>query len=150
MRVVIQRVKQASVTVEGIEKCSIQKGLLLLVGVEDTDNEEDIKWLSKKVCNLRIFDDKQGVMNLSVIDDEGDIIAVSQFTLHARVKKGNRPSYVNAARPEIAEPMYKQFVKQLENDSGKSIGEGVFGAEMLVELVNDGPVTIMVDSKNRQ
>jgi D-aminoacyl-tRNA deacylase len=150
MRVLIQRVSSASVTIEGEERCSIGTGLLLLVGIEEADTQEDIQWLSQKIVNLRIFNDTDGVMNISVKDSGGEIIAVSQFTLHASTKKGNRPSYIRAAKPEVAIPLYEAFVKQLETDLGRQIGTGVFGADMKVGLVNDGPVTIWIDSKSRQ
>ncbi|MBI2271697.1 MAG: D-tyrosyl-tRNA(Tyr) deacylase [Bacteroidetes bacterium] len=150
MRVVVQRVLNASVTIDGNVKSSIGKGLLILLGIEDADNVEDIQWLSTKICNLRIFDDEAGVMNLSVKNSGGEIILVSQFTLHASTKKGNRPSYLKASRPDIAIPLYEAFVKQLESDLGKSISTGTFGADMKVALVNDGPVTIVIDSKNKE
>jgi len=150
MRVLIQRVKQASVSIEGRAKSSIGTGLLILVGIEEADTIEDIQWLSQKIINLRIFPDADGVMNLSVKEIGGDIIAVSQFTLHAATKKGNRPSYIKAAKPVIAIPLYELFVKQLDLDLGTSIGTGEFGADMQVELINDGPVTIWIDSKNRE
>lgn len=150
MRVVIQRVTHASVTINGVCKSSIGKGLMILVGIEDTDNEEDMEWLSKKITNLRIFDDEQGVMNKSVLDINGEILLISQFTLHASTKKGNRPSYIKAARPETAIPLYERFCEKLSLDSGKKIGTGEFGADMKVELLNDGPVTICIDSKNRE
>jgi len=150
MRVVTQRVTRASVSINKDETRSIDKGLMLLVGIEEADNEEDIKWLTKKITHLRIFDDDEGIMNLSVKDVAGEILAVSQFTLHARVKKGNRPSYQNAAKPEISVPLYKKFIAQLEADLGKSVQTGEFGAHMQVDLCNDGPVTILIDSKNKQ
>jgi D-tyrosyl-tRNA(Tyr) deacylase len=150
MRAVIQRVSKASVTVEGTITGQIEKGLLVLMGIEDADGEEDIEWLSGKICNLRIFDDEQGVMNLSVKDVGGSILLVSQFTLHASTKKGNRPSYIRASKPEIAIPMYEQMLQQLEMDLGKKIEAGVFGADMKVELLNDGPVTIVMDTKNKE
>ncbi len=150
MRVVIQRVKNSSVTIDGKVKSQIGKGLLVLLGIEDADSDEDIEWLSKKIVQLRIFDDENGVMNLSVADVGGEILLVSQFTLHASTKKGNRPSYIRASRPEFAIPMYEKFVKQLENDFGKKIQTGEFGAMMDVALVNDGPVTIIIDTKNRE
>lgn len=149
MRVVIQRVLQASVRIAGETKSSISNGLMILVGIEDADTDDDIQWLSKKICNLRIFDDANGVMNRSIQDVTGDILAVSQFTLHARVKKGNRPSYVNAAKPEVSIPLYNAFVGQLESDLGKEIQTGEFGADMQISLINDGPVTIVIDSKNK-
>lgn len=150
MRAVIQRVSKASVTVEGTITGQIEKGLLVLLGIEDADGEEDIEWLSGKICHLRIFDDEQGVMNLSVKDVGGSILLVSQFTLHASTKKGNRPSYIRASKPEIAIPMYEQMLQQLEMDLGKKIEAGVFGADMKVELLNDGPVTIVMDTKNKE
>ena len=150
MRVVLQRTANASVKVDGIITGSIQKGLLVLMGIEDADTVEDIEWLSSKIVNLRIFDDENGVMNLSVEDVAGDILLVSQFTLHASTKKGNRPSYIKASKPDIAIPMYEQMIAQLEKDLGKKIQTGVFGADMKVELLNDGPVTIVIDSKNKE
>ncbi len=150
MRAVVQRVSRASVTVEGEKVSEIKNGLLVLLGVENADNQEDIVWLSKKIVNLRIFNDHEGVMNRSLIDQNGDIIVVSQFTLHASTKKGNRPSYIKAAKPPIAIPLYEQLVSQIGRDLGKSVGTGVFGADMKVELLNDGPVTIVIDSKNRE
>ncbi len=150
MRAVIQRVSKASVTVEGTITGQIEKGLLVLLGIEDADGKEDIEWLSSKICNLRIFDDEQGVMNVSVKDVGGSILLVSQFTLHASTKKGNRPSYIRASKPEIAIPMYEQMLQQLEMDLGKKIEAGVFGADMKVELLNDGPVTIVIDTKNKE
>lgn len=149
MKIVIQRVQRASVTINGRLHSSIQKGMLILVGIQDDDTEEDIGWLATKICNLRIFDDNAGVMNRSILEAGGDILAVSQFTLMARTKKGNRPSYIDAAKPEISVPLYEQFVKTLSATLGKTIQTGVFGADMQVELVNDGPVTIIIDSKNR-
>jgi D-tyrosyl-tRNA(Tyr) deacylase len=150
MRVVLQRVSQASVTVEGNKTADIQKGLLVLVGIEDTDTREDIDWLVGKIIKMRIFGDENDVMNCSVQDVDGDIIVVSQFTLHASTKKGNRPSYIKAAKPEFAIPMYENFVKSLEKDFNKKIQTGIFGADMKVSLLNDGPVTILIDSKNRE
>ena len=150
MRAVIQRVSKASVTVEGTITGQIEKGLLVLLGIEDADGKEDIEWLSGKICNLRIFDDEQGVMNLSVKDVGGSILLVSQFTLHASTKKGNRPSYIRASKPEMAIPMYEQMLQQLEMDLGKKIEAGIFGADMKVELLNDGPVTIVMDTKNKE
>jgi len=150
MRAVIQRVNSASVSIEKTIKSSIKKGLLILVGIEETDNAEDIDWLSKKATQLRIFDDENGVMNLSVKDINGEILAISQFTLHAKVKKGNRPSYIQAAKPEIAIPLYNQFIKQLSFDLEKEVQTGEFGANMQVELINDGPVTILIDTKNKE
>lgn len=150
MKVVIQRVSSASVTVDSKIVADIQKGLLVLVGIEDADTQEDINWLCQKIINLRIFGDENEVMNLSVKDVEGDIIAVSQFTLHASTKKGNRPSYLKASKPEFAIPMYENFVKTLEKELGKKVHTGIFGADMKVALLNDGPVTIVIDSKNKE
>lgn len=150
MKVVIQRVSEASVTVEGKVVNSIDNGLLILVGIENADDIGDIEWLCKKISGLRIFNDENGVMNNSIIQEEGDIIVVSQFTLQASTKKGNRPSYINAAKPAISIPLYEQFVAQLELDLGKKVGTGIFGADMKVALINDGPVTIQMDSKNRK
>ena len=150
MIVVIQRVSSASVTIEGKVKSSINRGLLVLVGIEDADSQEDIDWLANKVVNLRIFNDSEGVMNVSVKDDGGDIIAVSQFTLHASTKKGNRPSYIKASKPEVAIPLYEKFVKALEANLEKPIQTGEFGADMKVSLLNDGPVTIVIDTKDRK
>lgn len=150
MRVVVQRVKEASVTVGTNVLGSIQKGLLVLVGIEENDNEEDVKWIAKKIYNLRIFDDDAGVMNLSVVEIGGDILVVSQFTLHASTKKGNRPSYIKAAKPEKAIPLYNSFVKSLSNLMEKPVSTGKFGAMMEINLVNSGPVTIIIDSKNRE
>lgn len=149
MIAVVQRVSKASVTIEGNIKSSIGKGLLVLVGIEDADNKEDIEWLSAKIVNLRIFNDEQGVMNVSVKDDGGDIIVVSQFTLHASTKKGNRPSYIKASKPDIAIPLYESFVHAVATDLGKQVYTGEFGADMKVELLNDGPVTILIDTKNK-
>ena len=149
MIAVIQRVSSASVTIEGKVKSSIGKGLLVLVGIEDADSQEDIDWLSGKIVNLRIFNDSEGVMNVSVKDEGGDIIAVSQFTLQASTKKGNRPSYIKASKPEVAIPLYEKFVKALEVNLEKPIQTGEFGADMKVSLLNDGPVTIVIDTKNR-
>ncbi|WP_191858070.1 D-aminoacyl-tRNA deacylase [Hanstruepera ponticola] len=150
MKVVIQRVSKASVTVENEKIANIQNGLLIFLGIVDEDTIDDIKWLTNKIVNMRIFPDNQGVMNTSILDADGDIIVVSQFTLHASTKKGNRPSYIKAAKPEVAIPLYKTFIKQLENDLGKQVQSGEFGADMKVELLNDGPVTIIIDSKNRE
>jgi D-aminoacyl-tRNA deacylase len=150
MRAVLQRTAFASVKVDGNITGSIQKGLMVLMGVEDADTTEDIVWLSGKIVNLRIFDDENGVMNLSVKDVEGDILLVSQFTLHASTKKGNRPSYIKASKPDFAIPMYEQMIAQLEADLGKKIQTGIFGADMKVELLNDGPVTIVIDTKNKE
>lgn len=150
MRAVLQRTAFASVKVDGNITGSIQKGLLVLMGVEDVDTAEDIEWLSSKIVNLRVFDDENGVMNLSVKDVDGDILLVSQFTLHASIKKGNRPSYIKASKPDFAIPIYEKMIAQLETDLGKKIQTGIFGADMKVELLNDGPVTIVIDSKNKE
>lgn len=150
MRTVVQRVKQASVTVNDSVVSEIGQGLLLLLGIEAADTEEDIQWLSRKVLGLRIFDDEEGVMNRNIQDVGGDIIVVSQFTLHASYKKGNRPSWIRAAGHEHAIPMYERFVEVLSEGLGKPVGTGVFGAEMQVELINDGPVTICMDTKNKE
>ena len=150
MRAVIQRVSAASVTINGDVKSSMSIGLLILLGIEISDNETDVDWLVKKIVNLRIFNDDAGVMNKSVKAVDGDIIVVSQFTLHASTKKGNRPSYIKAAKPEVAIPLYQKFTLQLENQLGKKIGTGTFGADMKVRLLNDGPVTIIIDSKIRE
>lgn len=150
MRAVIQRVSRASVTIGGKVHAQIGKGLLVLAGIEDADTLEDIEWLSGKIVNLRIFDDASGVMNESVIDQAGDIILVSQFTLHASTKKGNRPSYIRASKPDVAIPLYEKLVARLGADLGKPVGTGIFGADMKVELLNDGPVTIVIDTKNKE
>lgn len=150
MRAVIQRVSEASVHVEGKMVSSINQGLLILIGIEEKDAQEDIDWLSGKISRLRIFGDEAGVMNKSVLDIDGDAIVVSQFTLHASIKKGNRPSYIKAAKPDIAIPLYESFVQRLELDLGKKIGTGVFGADMKISLLNDGPVTITVDTRNKE
>ncbi|MGG5576859.1 D-aminoacyl-tRNA deacylase [Myroides sp. C15-4] len=150
MRIVIQRVTEASVTVEGEITGSIGKGLLVLVGIEDIDTKQDIEWLSGKLVNLRIFEDEQGVMNKSVLDINGAVLVVSQFTLHASTKKGNRPSYIRAAKPDFAIPMYEQFIAQVEEDLSKKVQTGRFGADMKVALLNDGPVTICIDSQNKE
>lgn len=150
MRIVIQRVLESSVTINGKIKSSIEKGLLILLGIEDADTDEDIKWLCQKIVNLRIFPDENEVMNKSILESDGDILVVSQFTLHASTKKGNRPSYIKASKPEFAIPMYEKFVKQLETDLGKTVQTGEFGADMKVALINDGPVTIIMDSKNKE
>ena len=150
MRVVIQRVSSASVTIEGKVKSAIQNGLLVLAGFESSDTDEDIDWTSKKITQLRIFADQNGVMNLSVKEVDGEILAVSQFTLHAKTKKGNRPSYIQAAPPDISIPLYNKFVNVLSENLGKEVQTGEFGAHMIVSLVNDGPVTIIIDSKNRE
>jgi len=150
MRVVIQRVSHASVTIEGKVKGAIKEGLMILVGIENADNEEDIAWLCKKIINLRIFDDENGVMNRSILESGGEILVISQFTLHASTKKGNRPSYIHAAKPEIAIPVYKQFCTELSIALGKTVETGEFGADMKVELLNNGPVTICIDTKNKE
>ena len=150
MKIIVQRVSKASVVIEEKKVASIAKGLLILLGIVDDDTMEDIKWLSNKIVNLRIFGDENDVMNLSVLETKGEVIVVSQFTLHASTKKGNRPSYIKAAKPDVAIPLYKAFVKQLEIDLGKPVQTGEFGADMKVELINDGPVTIIMDSKNRE
>jgi D-tyrosyl-tRNA(Tyr) deacylase len=149
MRVVIQRVQRASVTIENKIKSSIEQGLLVLAGFENSDTGEDLEWTTKKISQLRIFDDENGIMNLSVKDIDGEILVVSQFTLHAKTKKGNRPSYINAAGPETAIPLYNRFVDSLSSAIGKEVKTGEFGAMMMVELINDGPVTIIIDSKNK-
>ncbi len=150
MRIVIQRVLESSVTINGKVKSYIGRGLLILLGIEDADTDEDIKWLCQKIVNLRIFPDENEVMNKSILDTGGDILLVSQFTLHASTKKGNRPSYIKASKPEFAIPMYEKFIAQLQQDLGKNIKTGEFGADMKVALINDGPVTIIIDSKNRE
>ena len=149
MKAVIQRVSEASVTIEGKVVSEIKNGLLILVGIVAEDTQEDIDWLSNKIVNLRIFDDENGVMNKSLLDIDGEAIVVSQFTLHANTKKGNRPSYIKAAKPDVAIPLYQAFISQLELDLGKQVQTGEFGADMKVKLLNDGPVTIIIDSKNR-
>ena len=149
MRVVIQRVLQASVTIEGKVHSAIQAGMMILVGIQADDTAEDIEWLTDKICNLRIFDDENGVMNRSIIDVQGEILTVSQFTLMARTRKGNRPSYIDAAKPEISIPLYECFVETLGRKMQQEIKTGIFGADMKVALINDGPVTILIDSKNR-
>lgn len=150
MKAVIQRVSEASVTIEGKKVADIQKGLLVLIGIEDASTTEDIQWLTSKIANLRIFGDENGVMNLSVKDTDGDVIVVSQFTLHASTKKGNRPSYSKASKPDVAIPLYESFVKQMETELGKKVQTGEFGADMKVALINDGPVTIIIDTKNKE
>ncbi|MDO6676272.1 D-aminoacyl-tRNA deacylase [Tenacibaculum sp. 1B UA] len=150
MKIVLQRVSKASVTIENKKVAEIQNGLLILLGIINEDTQEDINWLSNKITNLRIFNDDRGVMNRSVKDINGDIITVSQFTLHASTKKGNRPSYIKAAKPDVAIPLYEKFVQQIEVDLGKKIQTGQFGADMKVELLNDGPVTIIIDSKDKK
>ena len=149
MRIIIQRVSSASVEIEGLVKSEIGPGMMVLLGILTEDTEEDINWLCNKVLNLRIFDDENGVMNKSLLDIKGEILVVSQFTLHASTKKGNRPSYIKAARPEIAIPLYESFVKEMERVINKPIQTGEFGADMKVGLVNDGPVTILIDTKNK-
>lgn len=150
MRILIQRVTKASVTIENSIESQIGKGLLILLGIEDNDTEEDIEWLCNKIVNLRIFDDKDGVMNLSALDTNADMLVVSQFTLHASTKKGNRPSYIRASKPDIAIPLYEAFCGTLKEKLNKDVGTGVFGADMKVELINDGPVTIWIDSKVKE
>ena len=150
MRTVIQRVSHASVTINGVVKSAIEKGLLVLIGIEDTDTRDDIQWLCKKIIGLRIFDDEQGVMNKNIVDAGGEILVISQFTLFASTKKGNRPSYIRAAKPDISIPLYEEFCTELSIALGKSVGTGEFGADMKVELLNDGPVTICIDTKNKE
>ena len=150
MRTLIQRVQHASVTIDGQLKSQIGKGLLVLVGIEARDTQEDIEWLCKKIANLRIFDDENGVMNRSVTETEGEVMVVSQFTLHASTKKGNRPSYIHASKPDVAIPMYEAFCAEMGLQIGKEVQTGTFGADMKVELVNDGPVTIWIDSQNKE
>jgi D-tyrosyl-tRNA(Tyr) deacylase len=150
MIAVIQRVSESSVKIEGQIKASIGSGLLVLLGIEEADNTEDIQWLSRKITNLRIFGDEAGVMNRSLLDTDGDILLISQFTLHASTKKGNRPSYIKAAKPEIAIPLYEQFIRQLSADAGKPVQTGEFGADMKVSHINDGPVTIIIDTKDKK
>ena len=150
MRVVIQRVTEANVKIEGNIAGEIGNGLMILVGIEEADGAEDIAWLTKKIVNLRIFDDENGVMNRSIMDAGGDILLISQFTLHALTAKGNRPSYIKAAKPEISVPLYEAFIKSLQESMGKKIETGVFGADMKVSLINDGPVTILIDSKRKE
>jgi D-tyrosyl-tRNA(Tyr) deacylase len=150
MKAVIQRVSESSVTINKQIVAQIQQGLLVLVGIEDADNQEDINWLTSKIANLRIFEDENEVMNLSLKDINGEIIVVSQFTLHAATKKGNRPSYIKASKPEIAIPLYESFVQQMEIELGKKTQTGQFGADMKVSLINDGPVTIIIDTKNKE
>ena len=150
MRTVVQRVKYASVNIDGKVKSRIEQGLLILLGVEDSDNQNDIEWLTKKIANLRIFNDEEGVMNKSVIDAGGQILVVSQFTLHAKIVKGNRPSYIRASKPEIAIPMYESFCSEMSIQLGRQVETGTFGVDMKVELLNDGPVTIWIDTKNKE
>ena len=150
MRTVIQRVQHCSVTIDGQLKSNIGNGMLVLVGIEDRDTQEDIEWLCKKIANLRIFDDENGVMNRSVIDTGGEVMVVSQFTLHASTKKGNRPSYIHASKPDFAIPMYESFCAEMGVQIGKNVATGEFGADMKIELLNDGPVTILIDSQNKE
>lgn len=150
MKTVIQRVQHSSVTIDGELKSKIGKGLLVLVGIEDRDTQEDIEWLCKKIANLRIFDDENGVMNRSVLESGGEVMVVSQFTLHASTKKGNRPSYIHASKPDIAIPMYEAFCAEMGLQLGKDVATGTFGADMKIELINDGPVTILIDSQNKE
>ena len=150
MKAVIQRVSSCTVTIDNKVVADIQKGLLVLVGIEDADNKEDINWLNSKIANLRIFADEHGVMNLSLKEVNGDMIIVSQFTLHASTKKGNRPSYLKASKPEVAIPLYEAFITQMETELGKKVQTGKFGADMKVALINDGPVTIIIDTKNKE
>jgi D-tyrosyl-tRNA(Tyr) deacylase len=150
MRALIQRVTEASVTINQIKKASIDQGLLIFLGIEDTDSREDIEWLCNKISNLRIFGDENGVMNINICDIKGDFLVISQFTLHAATKKGNRPSYIRASKPETAIPLYKEFLVTLKNVSGLAVKSGVFGADMKVALLNDGPVTIFIDTKNKE
>jgi len=150
MKTVIQRVSEARVVIDGTIFSAIETGLLVLLGIEDADTTEDISWLSQKITQLRIFDDEKGVMNQSVKDVDGAVLLVSQFTLHASTKKGNRPSYIRASKPDVAIPLYEKMIGQLENDLGKPVKTGVFGADMKVQLINDGPVTIIIDSKNKE
>ena len=150
MRVVIQKVSKASVSIDNSLKSSIGKGMLILLGIEDLDTAEDINWLCEKICKLRIFNDENGVKNIPITEIDGEILLVSQFTLHASVKKGNRPTYIRASKPDFAIPMYEKFIDKLQFELGKDIKTGVFGADMQVELINDGPVTIIIDSKNKE
>lgn len=150
MRIVIQRISHASVTINGVCKSAIKEGFMILVGIEEADTQEDANWLCRKVVNLRVFDDEAGVMNKSILDIDGNVLVISQFTLHASYKKGNRPSYIYAAKPDIAIPMYEYFCQTLSKELGKEVGTGEFGADMKVELLNNGPVTICMDSKNKE
>ena len=150
MIAVVQRVSESSVKIDGIVKAEIAKGLMILLGIEEADSQEDVEWLSRKIINMRIFNDEQGVMNKSLLEAGGEALVISQFTLHASTKKGNRPSYIKAAKPDIAIPLYEAFKKQLAMDLGKDIGSGEFGADMKVSLVNDGPVTIIIDTKDKK
>lgn len=149
MKAVLQRVSEASVTIDGKINGQISKGLMVLVGIEMADTKDDLEWLCRKILNMRIFDDENGVMNRSILDVNGRLLVISQFTLHASTKKGNRPSYIKAAKPDFAIPMYENFVAQLEKDSGQKVETGIFGADMKVALINDGPVTILLDTKNK-
>ena len=150
MRAVIQRVTKASVEIRNREKVGINQGLLILIGIEDSDTEEDINWLARKIVRLRVFDDIQGIMNLSVDQVQGELLVVSQFTLHASTKKGNRPSYIRASKPEKAIPIYDKFIDALKKESNTAVKSGIFGADMKIELINDGPVTILIDTKNKE
>ncbi|MBO6494750.1 MAG: D-tyrosyl-tRNA(Tyr) deacylase [Roseivirga sp.] len=150
MIAVVQRVSESAVKIDGNVKAEIGIGVMILLGIEEADNQEDVEWLSRKISNMRIFDDEAGVMNKSLLDIDGEALVISQFTLHASTKKGNRPSYIKAARPDIAIPLYEAFKKQLATDLGKEIGSGEFGADMKVSLVNDGPVTIIIDTKDKK
>ena len=150
MRTVIQRVKHASVVIDSVEKSRIGEGLLVFIGIEEADNQEDITWLTKKIVHLRIFDDEEGVMNKSVLEANGDMLVISQFTLHAQTKKGNRPSYIHASKPEVAIPIYESFCSEMSRQLGREVKTGIFGADMKVSLLNDGPVTIWIDTKNKE
>jgi D-tyrosyl-tRNA(Tyr) deacylase len=150
MRAVVQRVQHASVKISGQTEGEISNGMLVFLGIEDSDGPEDIHWLSKKIANLRIFNDSDGVMNISLLDNKGGALVISQFTLHASTRKGNRPSYIRAAKPEVAIPIYEEFIARFENELGRKVAKGIFGADMQVELLNDGPVTIVIDTKNRE
>lgn len=150
MRIVLQRVSQASVSIDNKINAAIKEGILILLGIEDADTSEDIEWLCNKIVKMRIFNDENGVMNLSLQDINGEALVISQFTLHASTKKGNRPGYIKAAKPEVAIPLYEEFVREFEKSLGKKVGTGIFGADMKVSLLNDGPVTILLDSKNKE
>ncbi len=150
MRVVLQRVTSCALSIESQEKCRIGYGILILLGIEEADNNEDIEWLSSKITGLRIFDDEQGAMNLDIRDIEGELMVVSQFTLHASIRKGNRPSYIKAARPEVAQPLYDTFIQSIEQSLGRKVETGQFGAYMEIALVNDGPATFIIDTKNKE
>ena len=150
MRVVLQRVSRASVSIDNKINAAIKEGILILIGIEDTDTAQDIEWLCNKIVKMRIFNDENGVMNLSLQDIDGEALVISQFTLHASTKKGNRPGYIKAARPEVAIPLYWEFIREFEKSLGKKVGTGIFGADMKVSLLNDGPVTILLDSKNKE